>query len=218
MIKFENKINFIDLAYMKKQYGDFYNEKTAINFSIFKFKKLFNNEEPKLVLSYSIYIINKYIEQNYFENTQFLSLLKKLLWRARINLKDLNAQQLLLLEERVFSKNRNIKTLSTNFPIRKNERIGIKFTNAHLFKKLKNRFSLISNGQLLVSNSRIIFITNQKDFLFYWKTITNINYNIGGFTFKYNDEQFTIAIHDNRALNNTIENYLLKISSRIVKK
>ena len=200
---------------MKKKYGDIYNKKTILNFSYFKFKKTFQNEEDNLIKNYNLYVINSYIEDNYEYTIRFLKNVKRILKKTKVKLLDLDMQELLFLEERVFSVERQIKTLSTYFLLEKGEVIGIKFVNVKIYKKEKMQLKLIGEGTFLFSNQRIIFTNDHKTLLFYWKEIKKVSHSEDGFEFTKGTIRYILRIHDSETLNNTIKNYLSKINKNV---
>jgi hypothetical protein len=72
----------------------------------------------------------------------------------------------------------------------------------------------LDDGNLNITNFRIMFITKQKIKYFNWNKIYNVKHEKYGFCFSFKNENFVIRIHDQITLNNTIKNLYRKINKK----
>lgn len=200
-------MNFIDKKYMYKFYAQ---EFSFENISLKRVKALYKKEGEKLVRPFLHHLISDWILANYQENDHFMVLLKRYLYKAKIVLNDLEEDQILTMQERIFSRFRHIKLLLVNTVLDKGEHAGAKFTNASLFCE----GNLLTIGNLILTNKRII-LEGTKNYSFYYDKVSKIKTSDEGLVI-VDLKSYLITIHDAQTLINTFYNHHHKKVRKLV--
>ena len=204
---------------MRIEYKAEINEKNISSISNFKVKKILKNESLDDREGFILYLISKWVINQEVRDADFIKNLKRMFRKFKIKLTDTDMFELTLLEERSFSEYRHIKVLNVATELLPKENVGVKYTKAQLYSKTK-RLDFVLEGDLLVSNKRIIFENNgnlQNEF--YWDSVESYSYQNYGFEFTTkNKESFVIRIHDQETLNNTMTNIISKKIKNIITK
>ena len=198
-LEFKNKLNKFNI------------EKTSIQ----KINKLFKNTSPQMRFVYLHNTLAKYNKYFYKEDYIYLD---KLRYIIKINKLILNAKEeefLYLLEERIFNKNRKLKSLDTNITLLKNEKLYVKYKRGYLYFFSQNIYKNIINGEILITNKRIIINTENhfNNYEFYYSEMKKYWYKKYGFEFYYGEEQVLLRSHDQRTLCNIIKRLKKDINS-----
>ncbi len=212
LFMFKRPLNIIITKIMDKKYKNIINQYNLESISFFKFKKIFKDEDKLWKESYIHNLINKWF-LNQKENEITFKKLKWIIFKSRIQLNQIEKHNLFLIEERIFSIDRHIKILEVNEKLFAKEKVGAKFTNAKFFLN-KELLIKLDDGNLNITNFRIMFITKQKIKYFNWNKIYNVKHEKYGFCFSFKNENFVIRIHDQITLNNTIKNLYRKINKK----
>lgn len=200
-------MNLIDKKYMYRFYAD---EFSLEKITYFKVKKLWKKEGEKLTRLFFHNLISDWITNNYVEEDRFLVNLKKYIRKSQIRLNDFEQDQLLTIEERIFSKQRHIKLLLVNINLDKGEQAGAKFTDAILYKNE----AFCDQGNVIFTNKRII-IEGHKNYNFYYDKLQIISGTDKGLFIRELDD-FLITIHDQKTLANTFYNLYNKKVAKLV--
>ncbi|WKX02554.1 hypothetical protein [Candidatus Mycoplasma mahonii] len=202
---------------MEEQYRDKINYKNINIIPWYKIYFILKNETHRDREMFLHNLVDKWIVNSKLDDERLFINIKRIIRKTRIRLNDIELSQLFTLEERAFSIDRHIKIINSNIKLSKRESIGVKFTNAILFRE-KN-MEKISKGDLLVSNKRIIVIGSDIELSFPFSKIESYEYKEYGFLFiSNNNEKYLLRIHDQITLNNTICNIIQKKVKYAIKK
>lgn len=205
---FKEKMGILNSILLKKQYKELISAGNIESLSYGKIKKILKSEEHDVRNIYLHNVIADWWEKQ-DETYESFKKLKKLFKKTKINITDLDKYNLFLIEERIFSTQRHIKTIDVKMELLPKESVGVKYTKASLYernKKLEN----INNGEVLFTNVRIIFIDKSQTVSFNWEELSKVKYKYYGFEFRFNSKIYVIRIHDQKTLNNTLENFISK--------
>ena len=203
---FKSDLNPINFYILKKQYWKKINDKNIESLKFSYVKKIF--AEDLEILPRYLYKVVGIWYKNLDSPEDNINKIKKLIKRFKLNLTIIDKHDLQILEERYFSNIRHIKNLEFDINRMRKESFGIKFQDADLLKD-DEKLVLITSGILLISNKRIV-VRSESDIEFKWINITNKTFNEYGFTFEHGKEKYTLRIHDQPTLNNTIKNLIHK--------
>lgn len=201
-----DKTNLVFYSILKREYGKIINWKNIVHVSRFKLWTIFKKETKNIKEVYLRNTLAEWIDNFEGSDDNLFSKLKKILRKTKIKLNDIERDRLLVLEERAFSEIRQIKTIEVDYRLSKGEFVGVKYINSHLYEKNK-KIKKLFEGDLLISNQRIIFDGFDKSFRF--KNFYGYSYNKHGLEFQMkNGEVYLIRIHDSKTLKNTFENII----------
>lgn len=200
----KKSVNPVMKIILDKSYSNLVNKDNIESLSKKFLKNVFKDEEPKWREIYLHNVIDQWIKSN-VQNRINYKILCKIIKKSNIKLNQLEEHNIFLIEERVFSIDRHIKTLDVFNKLLDKENVGVKFINATLFLK-KETLSTIKKGDLLLTNKRLIIIGDE-NIAFHWITMSDPTYNNYGFSFIYLKKEYVVRIYDQITLNNTIKNF-----------
>ena len=174
-----------------------------------KINKLFKNTSPQLKFIYLHNVLAKFNKYFYNEDFIYLDKLKLIIKNNKLVLNERESQFIYLLEERIFSKNRKLKSLDTNVKLLKNETLYVKYKRGYLYFLNQNYYKNIINGNILITNKRIIINSkeNISNYEFFYYQIHNPEFKKYGFEFIYGKEQVLLRSHDQQTLCNIIKRF-----------
>ncbi|MCK5866822.1 MAG: hypothetical protein KAG14_00340 [Mycoplasmataceae bacterium] len=206
---FKRPFNPIVKALMKREYGEIINKETISKMSMRKIIKIMHDDNMRDIGLYLHHVLDEWYKENQNNEDVFRDI-KRIIRVCKIELNIIEEHNLALVDERSFSRQRTVKELEVGIKLLQSETVGIKFLNAELSIHDGEKY-LLSEGVLLASNRRIIFLKKEDEPVsFYWKKINERDFNISGFNFKYSKNKYMIRIHDQPTLNATIKNLLDK--------
>lgn len=220
----ERKINFITNKLLKKEYASKVHKDNIEKLSSFQIWRIFRYEKPEIKDLYLHNVIAEwYAEQKHGEYKTFAKL-KRLIMKTKISLNNVECYEIDLLEERLFSQNRHIKALDVNFDLNPKEIVWIKFVDATI-QWMSELQQEIKNGNLMFSQERIIVETGNPDesISIFYKNVKNIHFSNSGMEVQIKKPNivFSISIHDNKSLLNTLLNASdkkIEILSKLISK
>lgn len=211
MIK--RRINFVTSRLLDLQYYYRVNEYNIETISRFKVWRIFKHEDRKIKQIYLHNIIDRWTKNQVQLSVKFLSRLKKMIHKFKLQLNDLEVHNLNLVEERIFSTIRHIKVLNVNFKLHDKELTYVKFLNGEVYVLKNQHLKLALQGDLFMTNKRFIIYNHQKNQILTttYRQLLDIKFHIYGLTFINNkNQQIVFRIHDQITLNQTFINLLQK--------
>lgn len=200
---------------MKKEYESQISVNNIEDISRFNIWLIFrkeNKEEKELYLKNTL---SKWIDNFEGSDEALFSKVRKIIRKTKITLNDIERDSLFVLEERAFSEIRQIKAIDVNNQLYKGESVGVKFRNAKLYES--NSLKLKYEGDLLISNKRIIFDGYPESFRF--SAMSSYSNKKDGLEFiTVNGKKYLIRIHDSKTLNNTFNNIIYRKVKNAIKK
>lgn len=202
------RTNIITYKLMQKEYGDLVNRKNILHISRFRIWKIFKKESREYKNIYLRNVVSEWLDDFVGRDEILFSKIKRIIRKTKIKLTDMEKDGLFVLEERAFSEIRKIKIIEVNNKLYKGETVGVKYNKANLYDA-NGRYKKLFEGDLLISNKRIIFDEYKESFRF--SSVVGYSNKRNGFEFKMKDgRKFLIRIHDSKTLNNTFNNIINK--------
>ncbi len=236
LFMFKRKYNLALSPLVWAKYRSIINIDNIESLSSFKIKKIFKCEDIEAKEWYIHRVVSQWFniqEKNLSRETMYR--LKKIIKKTKMNLNKVEKHEILKIEERIFSTERTLKNLDTNWKLSKHEILVAKFNRVQLYKiekeevtlKLTNKKQFWSEedilkeknaGSLSISNKSFIIESNNKIKEIKFEEIESYSHEKHGFQFNKKNETFVLRAHDQVTLNNTIDLIFRKKAKNVIGK
>ena len=205
-------MSFWEKKYLIEKYHELVNKDNIEKISHHSIHEIFLDEDPKLKYKYLHLVVDNWFNQKYQKTESSYKTLRKIVKKTKLRINEIEKHNLLLLEERVFSLIRHLKSLNVDFKLLPSEKAVIKFVDAQLYFEGKMLKQILSND-LIITNKRIIFYLGTNNIkTFSWEKVRYIKYKEYGIVFSYKGVELVIRIHDQQTLANTLKNFFKKFN------
>lgn len=147
-------------------------KKTLINY--------YSIKERQDFLAYRFYLLKQWMTKNEKYTPGYVKRLDLLISKLHLwnELNSFERQWILNVNDIVFAKTRNLKSLIVDFETNKKEIVVFKYSNIKFtFATMKKKEKVISNCLMYISNHRLVIIKGVENFSLGWKQIKSYHFS-----------------------------------------
>lgn len=169
----------VEEKYFKKMLS-ILNLNTIYSWTRNKTNKYINFEDNENFYKFRFYIFRKWLKKNEIYRFEFIESLERIIYSLKLE-KELNSLENSYIDyfkNIIFCKTRNLKRLIVDFQELENENIYFKYDlNIFIQKQIKFDNNTNFNGEIFISNKRLIICSRIKYFSIFYENIDKIKLN-----------------------------------------
>lgn len=164
----------------------------------------YNIKESQDFLAYRFYLLKQWMTKNEKYTPEYIEKLDLLINKLHLwnKLNSFEKQWILNVNDIVFAKTRNLKSLIIDFETNKKEVVVFKYNNVKFaFETNRKNEKVILNCVVYISNQRLIIIKGVENFNIEWKLVKSYNFSIQRICITTNNgNKFYLSSHNNYIL------------------
>lgn len=164
----------------------------------------FSIKERQDFLAYRFYLLKRWISKNEKYTPEYVKKLDLLINKLHLwnELNSFERQWILDVNDIVFAKTRNLKSLIVDFETNRKEIVVFKYDNIQFsFASKKNKEKVISYCTMYISNQRLVIIKGVENFNLNWKQIKSYHFSTQKICITTNtDSKFYLSSNNNYVL------------------
>lgn len=208
----------VDEVFFKKMIG-ILNLNTISTWTIHKTNKYINFYDNENFYKFRFYIFRKWLKKHEIYNFEFIESLERIIYALKLE-KEFNSLEnsyINYFKNVIFAKVRNLKRLIVDFQELENENIYFKYDlNLFIQQNLKHDNNNDFQGEIFISNQRLILCSGIKYLSIYYKEIKEIKLKNFYIVIKTNyDDEYQIFSFDFHYIYTSIERICRMLNLRI---